>query len=78
MVLVDVEANGVEFGALQTLLTDAIAEAPADAVLRIRVRGVPAPTAFAALRAAHVRGLAPATMNVEVVLVDVEPPGRKD
>lgn len=71
MVIAEVEANGVEFGALQTLLTGAIAEAPADAVLRIRVHGVPAPAAFAALRAAHVRDLAPATMNVEVVLVDV-------
>jgi exonuclease SbcD len=71
MVLVDVEANGFAFGALQTLLTRAITGAPADAVLRIRVHGHPAPSAFAALRAAHVRGLAPATMNVDVVLVDV-------
>ncbi|MDH3457219.1 MAG: hypothetical protein OER90_10300, partial [Gemmatimonadota bacterium] len=77
MVLVDVEANGFDFGALRALLIQAITEASADAVLRIRVHGKPAPAAFAALRAAHVRGLAPATMNVEVVLVDVEPGGRR-
>ncbi len=71
MVVAEVEAGGLDADALRALLVDAIARAPDDAVLRIRVHGVPSPRGFAALRAAELRHLAPETMNVEVVLVDV-------
>ncbi len=71
MVIADVEANGLESGPLRGLVAEAIAAAPAEAVLRVRVHGVPAPAGIATLRAALVRDLAPTTMNVEVVLVDV-------
>lgn len=73
MVVAEVDAGGLEADALRALLVDAIARAPDDAVLRIRVHGVPSPRGFAALRAVELRQRAPQTMNVEVVLVDVTP-----
>lgn len=47
-----------------------VAEAPADAVLRIRVTGRPSLAARRTLSAANLRALAPATMNVELRLDD--------
>jgi DNA repair exonuclease SbcCD nuclease subunit len=74
MVIEDVQVGGADRGVVHRLLADAIRRAPADAVLRIRVHGVPATAGLAALRAAAVRGLAPATMNVEVAPVDIGRP----
>jgi DNA repair protein SbcD/Mre11 len=76
MVIADIDGAGTGQDHVRRLLAEAIRRAPADAVLQLRVHGVPAPDSFAALRAAAVRALAPATMNVEVVLVDVPRPRR--
>jgi len=51
---------------LEVRLRSLIAEAPADAVLTIRVEGTPTEGAARLLSAAHLRSLAPATMNVEL------------
>lgn len=72
MVIVEIRGRGADHAVMQRLLADAIRSAPADAVLQVRVRGVPAAGGFAALRAASVRAFTPPTMNVDVVLVDVE------
>jgi len=71
MVVAEIQAGGVGGSTVRQLLVDAIARAPEDAVLQIRVHGVPTTEGFLALRAAGVRALAPTTMNVEVVLPDV-------
>jgi exonuclease SbcD len=71
MVVEEIDASSAGQDHVRRLLADAIRRAPVDAVLQIRVRGVPDPGGFAALRAAAVRALAPATMNVELMLVDV-------
>jgi DNA repair exonuclease SbcCD nuclease subunit len=76
MAIEEIEASGADQARVRRLLADAIGRAPADAVLQIRVRGVPAPDGFAALRASGVRALAPPTMNVEVVLADLPRPPR--
>jgi DNA repair exonuclease SbcCD nuclease subunit len=75
MVIAEINAASAGHSPVRQSLASAIGRAPADAVLQIRVRGVPAPDGFAALRAAAVRAAAPATMNVDVVLVDVPRPG---
>lgn len=51
---------------LEARLRTLIAEAPADAVLTIRLEGVVTEGAARLLTAAHLRSLAPATMNVEL------------
>jgi exonuclease SbcD len=73
MLIEEVEAGGAERAVMEALLRRAIERSRRDAVLRIRVHGVPARGGFAALRGAAVRALTPPTMNVEVVLVDVAP-----
>jgi exonuclease SbcD len=73
MVIEEIQADGVDRADMHRLLTAAIRRVPEDAVLRIRVHGVPRPGGFAALRAGSVRALTPPTMNVDVVLVDVTP-----
>ncbi|HET6948329.1 MAG TPA: metallophosphoesterase [bacterium] len=73
MVIEELQAGGADGPAVRRLLADLIARAPADAVLRIRVHGTPLPEALAQLRAASVRAMAPATMNVD--LVPVTPAG---
>ena len=72
MVIEEIQAHGADGAVVHRLVNDATRRAAPDAVLRIRVHGVPAPSGFAVLRAASIRALAPATMNVEVALVDVE------
>jgi hypothetical protein len=67
MVIEAIQADGADGPAIRRLLGDAIGRAGPDAVLQIRVSGVPRPDGLAALRVASVRGLAPASMNVEVV-----------
>jgi DNA repair protein SbcD/Mre11 len=76
MVIEDIEVSGAGQDHVHRQVDAVICRAPADAVLQIRVHGVPTPAGLAALRAAAVRALAPATMNVEVVLVDVPRPRR--
>ena len=71
MVIVDVESRGVDHAGMDRLVGEAIAGAPPDAVLQIRVQGLPHPDVFQALRGATLRARAPATMNVEVALPDV-------
>lgn len=55
---------------LDTQLTAALADAPPDAVLRIRIHGEVPPEARPSLSAARLRSLTPPQMNLEVVLVD--------
>jgi len=74
MVIQEFEAAGAGADRVTRALSEAIGRVPADAVLQVRIHGVPAPDGFTALRAATVRALAPATMNVDVVLVDVARP----
>lgn len=76
MMIDDIQADGADRCVVHQCLMEAIRRAPNDAVLRIRVHGMPAPGGFTALRAAAVRALVPDTMNVEIALVDVERPGR--
>ena len=55
-----------------------IGEAPADAVLRLRVRGPMPGWARHVLGAGRLRALAPFTMNVDVVTPDADTPrGRR-
>jgi DNA repair protein SbcD/Mre11 len=51
-------------------LAATLADAPPDAVLRIRIHGEVPPEARTSLAAAHLRSLTPTHMNLEVVLVD--------
>jgi DNA repair exonuclease SbcCD nuclease subunit len=67
MVIEEIQVEGADGPTVTRLLGDVIGRAAPDAVLQIRVHGVPLPDGFASLRAASVRALAPATMNVEVV-----------
>jgi hypothetical protein len=66
MVIEEIRVHGADGPAVRRLLGEIIGRAAPDAVLQIRVHGVPLPDGLAALRAASVRALAPATMNVEV------------
>jgi hypothetical protein len=56
------------------MVIQVIREVPGDAVLRLRIHGRPAAEARAVLGAASLRSIAPATMNVEAVLVDERRP----
>jgi len=71
MVIAEIDAASAGHDQVRQSLADAIGRVPADAVVQVRVHGVPAPDGFPALRAAAVRAAAPATMNLDVVLVDV-------
>jgi DNA repair protein SbcD/Mre11 len=62
----ELHADGMTAARLDTLIRTAVAAAPGDAVLRLRVRGVPAAEAGRILSAAYLRSLAPATMNLEI------------
>jgi DNA repair exonuclease SbcCD nuclease subunit len=77
MLIAEIRGAGVDGAEMRRLVGEAIGRAPADAVLRIRVHGVPAAGGSSALRAASVRALAPATMNVELALPDVETTARR-
>jgi len=74
MEIVEVHAAAADGETTRRLLTEAVLRVPEDAVLQLRVHGVPTADGFRALRAPAVRALAPPTMNVEVVLVDVARP----
>jgi DNA repair protein SbcD/Mre11 len=62
----DLEAGNLGAEALRRALRDLLDEAPADAILRIRVRGEAHRVDWRALSAAQIRRLAPPTMNVEI------------
>jgi DNA repair exonuclease SbcCD nuclease subunit len=68
MVIEEIRADGADGPAVRRLLGEIMGRVAPDAVLQIRVHGVPRPDGLAALRAASVRALAPATMNVELVV----------
>lgn len=61
-----VEIDGIADDALESMIQTLIAEAPADAVLTIRVVGSVSEHGRRVLSAANLRRLAPASMNVEL------------
>ena len=69
MVIADLHGGG-DGGRLESEISQVIATAPRDAILRIRIHGFPDERGRALAKAARLRDLAPATMNVEAVLVD--------
>jgi DNA repair exonuclease SbcCD nuclease subunit len=73
MVVADVAADGLRRADLEVALRQAIARAPEDAVLRLRITGHIGDGALPAISAARVRALAPRTMVVEVRIVDPAP-----
>jgi len=68
MIVEEVVADGQSPAGLDQTVRAVIAAAPADAVLTIRLLGAPTPAQLCVFSSAHVRTLAPATMNVEVQL----------
>jgi DNA repair exonuclease SbcCD nuclease subunit len=69
MVVAEVQAGGLDATRLRARVEALLAGLPADAVLRLRVLGSPAPEARTALAASTLRDAAP-SMNVDVVIVD--------
>jgi exonuclease SbcD len=70
MCTAEIHAHGVGAEALARDVREAVAGFPPDAVLRLRIHGHPSRHAMAVLGAAGLRTLVPATMNVDVRLVD--------
>ncbi len=70
MLVLDVDGDALDARALAARIAARLVACPTAAVVRLDVRGHPVPGATAALHAARVRALAPATMNVEVRLPD--------
>lgn len=70
MIVTDVSGDGLGAQALARAIEAAVARAPADAVLRIRVHGRVGGDARPVLAAARLRAVAPPTMNLDVVLMD--------
>jgi DNA repair exonuclease SbcCD nuclease subunit len=66
MHVVTVPAGGLGDDELRTAIAALLAPLPANAVVQLRISGVPAPGGEAALRAASLRGLYPETMIVEL------------
>ncbi|MHC4223812.1 MAG: metallophosphoesterase family protein [Planctomycetota bacterium] len=66
MVLLELDAEGMSRSALEDRVQTGLRNCAPDAVVRIDLRGSPLPGAEAALSAARVRSIAPATMNVSV------------
>jgi DNA repair exonuclease SbcCD nuclease subunit len=73
MVTKSIDGTGVAAASLEELLVSAIRRAPEDAVLRLRISGTLDGEARRIVSAPHLRLLAPETMNVEAVLVDMRP-----
>jgi DNA repair exonuclease SbcCD nuclease subunit len=82
MSVVEVRASGLDGTAITAQLDRAVERSPADAVLRIRLRGRVGRDALAALSAGRLRSRTPAGMNLEIVAPDepdwrpVRPGGR--
>ena len=73
LVVREVEIGGLGPLALEAELRAVIEEAPPDAVLRVRIRGAAwSPGCRRVLSAAHLRTLAPASMNLEIRYGDGE------
>jgi DNA repair exonuclease SbcCD nuclease subunit len=70
MLVRDMNINGKSGSTLELEIREIIDSAPREAVLRLRIHGQPDDCARAAMSARSLRALAPATMNVEAVLVD--------
>jgi len=70
MVLADVRGDGPDPSALDRQIRLALARAPADAVLRLRIHGRLSRGSRALLATHRLRALAPPEMNVEAWLVD--------
>lgn len=68
--------DGMDASAAEVAVRTLLAEAPTDAVLRLRIEGRPSPDAQCVLAAARIRAMAPDTMNVELSYRG--PPGRTD
>jgi len=68
MLVREVSGQGLGPDSLTGVLRTAVARTPVDAVLRVRVRGHVPARARAVLSAASLRSMAPAQMNLEVVL----------
>jgi DNA repair exonuclease SbcCD nuclease subunit len=70
MVVSDLDGAGRGPADLESMVRAAIRQVPADAVLRLRIRGRPREGAWKTLSAPNLRAVAPATMNVEAVFPD--------
>lgn len=68
MIVREVPGQGLGPAALSRVMQAAVRRAPADAVLRLRIRGDLPASARPSLSAARLRAMAPAGMNVEVVV----------
>ena len=66
MLPLSLNVRGLDAGAIEALLRQRLRELPADAVVRVEVRGIPKPGAHKALTAAKLRAAAPTTMNVDM------------
>ncbi len=66
MIGVPFNVRGLTGDILEERLRTRLAEVPADAIVRLEVRGTPEPCARGVLTAARLRDLAPATMNVDM------------
>jgi DNA repair exonuclease SbcCD nuclease subunit len=71
MVIEEIRADGAGAVAVRRMLGEVVGRTAPDAVLQVRVHGVPRPDGLAALAAAPLRALAPPTMNVEVRLLSL-------
>jgi exonuclease SbcD len=70
MILRELSVGALTRDDLEGTLPDLISELPDDAVLRVRIHGTASADARPLLTAAHMRELAPPTMNIEVLLGD--------
>ena len=68
MLIEDLRLDGLDRDDVTRLLAEVIAKAPNDAVLQLRLHGQIGESVARALRAASIRALTPATMNVEVIV----------
>ncbi|MEE8397199.1 MAG: metallophosphoesterase [bacterium] len=76
MVVKELQADGDGPHELNGKVLSAIAAAPPDAVLKMRIFGRPREEALALVSAPRLRGMAPPTMNVSVSLMDYPRNGR--
>jgi DNA repair exonuclease SbcCD nuclease subunit len=70
MVVHEIDVGGLGRIGLERAVRRAVAEAPVDAVLRLRIRGSVGDDVGGVLGAARLRSLAPPSMNVDVHLVE--------
>lgn len=70
MVVEEISVENLTGDELKSCMVDLLHKMPGDAVVQIRVRGKLRKDARPILSAAHLRDLAPPTMNVEIVMAD--------